>query len=157
MRTYPYLKTVRGNLILILVYALNFGVYRMCGQTTETNRSVLTHFEAELLVECRDLRLGFYQSWEVLVEAQRNGSFLLIPDGVFEHAIKISTNECSTVVTALKSYATNHIGMSYQTRVIQKNGIFQTPLGVGIRSELKSAVLSIRLQGGDVLIVTAKE
>lgn len=157
IRTYPYFKTVCVSVILALAYVLNFGVNSGHSQATETNRPVPTQFAARLLVECPDLRLGFYPSWEVLMEAQRDGSCLLIPDGVFEHAIKFRTNECSTVEVALKCYATNHIGMYYQTKVVQKNEVFQTPLGVAARSEMRSAVLSIRLQGGDVVIVSGKE
>ena len=129
----------------------------LAAQEFTSKRTILSGMGEHLLTEKQDLRLAFFSSVEDLDRSVHRGFCLLIPDGVFEHARKFSTNDCATVKAALDKYATNHIGLHYQVRVVRKDAILQTPLGLGADPATKAAVQDIKLQGGDVIIVTRKE
>jgi hypothetical protein len=124
---------------------------------TITNGVPLAGLANNLLYEMRDFRLAFYATSVTFSEFLKRGTFQLLGDGVPEHAMEVSTNECRTVGDALSKYAPTGFGERRQIRVVQKDIVVQSPLPRSEHLELRSNLLGLRLNPGDVVLVTRRE
>ena len=120
-------------------------------------RASSTFLSHSLLSERSDLRLEFHANYASLGASKSNGVFMLVNDGILEHARFISTNECKTVGGALTNYAPQGYAAYRQIRVIRMDSVVQTPKPRVRDKGAREAIMAIELAAGDVVIVTRIE
>jgi translation initiation factor IF-1 len=147
--------------VLILVFLIFISLSGSNSQgviKTDTSAKRNASELAEYMVSERyDFRLAFFEGVENFDTVQKKGAFLLIPDGVFEHAIEVFTNACPTVKCALDKYASARASNKRQIRIIKKNCVLQTPKQYNVDTNDRKKILLINLLPGDVVVVTRVE
>ena len=150
-------KIFVGGVLLPLIMAI-----RSSGDVdTSQEKYSSAAYPQSLLDEGDDMRYDFYESgYDGVEKYKKKGLFLMIGQFYkdakgfsFSHAIGISTNECPTVGSAIAKYSGPRD--SQQIRLIQMNAILQTRHTALDAGESRKAMLAMKLQAGDILILSA--
>jgi hypothetical protein len=151
-----FIRTAYVPIILALTVAAGVAQSSEDNPPTSLNKSDIkfSSLARRLMLQKRDFRYEFFASRKAFETVKRDGLFLLTY-GTPNNIKKISTNECSTVEAVLNKYGG---GVSnFQVRVVQKDMIMQTPLPKDRNVEAVKALHELRLQPGDVVILTLME
>jgi hypothetical protein len=108
-----------------------------------------------LLLETNDFRCEFFATKSSFETFRQDGLVLVLYGSAITSRRVASTKDSPTVKAVLDKCGLSRT--TVQVRVVQQNRILQTPAPRKGDEDAVNAVLDMRVQPGDVLIVTMKE